>query len=127
MSEEQVKWEWRGECVRCRHIWFSHTKPLKCPKCGFTHAIMKDKLKENQNKMSHVDFEEERDWVAEEMERQGECYYGAEVCVDSRCRDTESCLGCFVIAPPKKEKLMQGVHPALQPIKDLDKKELQST
>lgn len=25
------------------------------------------------------------------------------------------------------EKLMQGVHPALQPIKDLDKKELQST
>jgi len=35
---------WRGECVRCRHIWFSDEEPKKCPKCGFTHAIMKDKL-----------------------------------------------------------------------------------
>jgi ssDNA-binding Zn-finger/Zn-ribbon topoisomerase 1 len=36
---------WRGECLRCRHIWFSEEEPKKCPKCGFTHAIMKDKLK----------------------------------------------------------------------------------
>ena len=51
--------------------------------------------------MSHVDFEEERDWVAEEKERADECYYGAEVCCDHKCRDMEGCVGCFVIAPPK--------------------------
>lgn len=52
--------------------------------------------------MSYVNFDEERDWVAEEQEREDECYYGAEVCVDSQCRDIESCLGCFVITPPKE-------------------------
>jgi len=46
MSEKGQKKDfvWRGECVRCRHIWFSKDRPKKCPKCGFIYGIMRDKL-----------------------------------------------------------------------------------
>jgi len=46
MSEKGQKEDfvWRGECVRCRHIWFSKDRPKKCPKCGFIYGIMRDKL-----------------------------------------------------------------------------------
>lgn len=30
------------------------------------------------------------------------CYYGMDECHDPDKRDLESCLGCWVIAPPKK-------------------------
>jgi len=50
---------WRGECVRCRHIWWSRDKPRKCPKCGFTHGIMRDKFL-----LSKEEFEKfKRKWV----------------------------------------------------------------
>jgi hypothetical protein len=44
------------------------------------------------------DFEE-TDWIEQEMNAEDECYYGMDFCIDSFCRDVESCLGCSVITP----------------------------
>lgn len=45
---------------------------------------------------------DEEDWVEEDMREEDECYYGFEVCIDSFCRDFESCLGCPLL---KEEKV----------------------
>lgn len=44
------------------------------------------------------DFDE-TDWIDDEMLSEDECYYGMDFCIDSFCRDFESCLGCPVITP----------------------------
>jgi Zn finger protein HypA/HybF involved in hydrogenase expression len=49
-TPEQVKYKgekWRGECIRCRNIWYSETESKKCPKCGFDRMIMKEELKKD--------------------------------------------------------------------------------
>jgi len=37
-----------------------------------------------------LDFDEQED-------DEDECYYGFEGCIDPRCRDIESCLGCELL------------------------------
>lgn len=45
----------------------------------------------SQRGLSYEDFEEE--------DERDECYYGLEECIDVTKRDTQTCLGCWVIAP----------------------------
>lgn len=49
----------------------------------------------NEHDLSYEEFE------SDEREERNECYYGMDECHDPDNRDLESCLGCWVIAPPK--------------------------
>lgn len=48
-----------------------------------------------------MNYEEYEDPIEEE----NECYYGFGCCIDFDCRDRESCLGCELLYPSKKEEV----------------------
>ncbi len=37
--------KWRGECIKCRAVWFSEEEPKKCPNCGMDRNLMKDVIR----------------------------------------------------------------------------------
>jgi hypothetical protein len=67
-----------------------------------------DKIEQQKKELYYGEESyEEQDAIQDMMDKEDECYYGCDFCLDSFLRDCCGCIGCEVIAPPPKEELVE--------------------